>query len=94
MAREAVQSLDRGLRLLELLAATDEPVSVTDLADALGVARPVVYRLLATLESHGLARAFLLLSAPMADTSPSYRRRTSRVETRRAVSRSDQTGTV
>jgi len=55
--REASQTLDRGLRLLELLAATDEPVSVTDLADALGVARPVVYRLLATLEDHGLAVA-------------------------------------
>lgn len=57
MPREASQTLDRGLRLLELLAATDEPVSVTDLADALGLARPVVYRLLATLEDHGLAVA-------------------------------------
>ena len=32
-------------------------VSVTALAEALGVARPVVYRLLATLEEHGLRRA-------------------------------------
>jgi DNA-binding transcriptional ArsR family regulator len=55
MARETSQTLDRGLRLLELLAARDQGQTVTDLAEALGVARPVVYRLLATLEDHGLA---------------------------------------
>ncbi len=57
MARETSQTFDRGLRLLELLATADDSVSVTDLAEALGVARPVVYRLLATLEDHGLAVA-------------------------------------
>ena len=55
MARESSQTFDRGLRLLELLAATDDAVTVTALADALGAARPVVYRLLVTLEAHGLA---------------------------------------
>jgi DNA-binding IclR family transcriptional regulator len=55
MARETSQTLDRGLRLLELLAAGDRGQTVTDLAESLGVARPVVYRLLATLEDHGLA---------------------------------------
>ena len=57
MARETSQTLDRGLQLLELLAAADDALSVTDMAEALGVARPVVYRLLATLEDHGLAVA-------------------------------------
>ena len=57
MARETSQTFDRGLQLLELLAAADDALTVTDLAEALGVARPVVYRLLATLEDHGLAAA-------------------------------------
>jgi DNA-binding IclR family transcriptional regulator len=57
MAREASQTFDRGLQLLERLAVADDAVSVTDLAEALGVSRPVVYRLLATLEDHGLAVA-------------------------------------
>ena len=55
MPRETSRTLDRGLRLLELLAARDQGQTVTDLAEALDVARPVVYRLLATLEDHGLA---------------------------------------
>ena len=57
MAREASQTFDRGLQLLELLATADDALSVTDLAETLGVSRPVVYRLLATLEDHGLAVA-------------------------------------
>ena len=57
MARETSQTFDRGLQLLELLAAADDALSVTDMAEALDVARPVVYRLLATLEDHGLAGA-------------------------------------
>jgi DNA-binding transcriptional ArsR family regulator len=57
MGRESSQTLDRGLRLLELLAASEDPMTVTALAAGLGSARPVVYRLLATLELHGLASA-------------------------------------
>ena len=57
MGRESSQTLDRGLRLLELLAESDEPLTVTTLAAGLGTARPVVYRLLTTLEEHGLAGA-------------------------------------
>jgi DNA-binding transcriptional ArsR family regulator len=57
MTRESSRTLDRGLRLLELLAARDDTATVTELAEALGVARPVVYRLLATLADHGLAVA-------------------------------------
>lgn len=53
---ETSQTLDRGLRLLLLLAEDDRGCTVTELASSLGVARPVVYRLLATLEQRHLAR--------------------------------------
>jgi DNA-binding IclR family transcriptional regulator len=56
---ETSQTLDRGLRVLELLAEDGESGggrTVTELAAALGVARPVVYRLLATLDAHRLVR--------------------------------------
>ena len=53
--RETSQTLDRGLKLLTVLAESDSGRTVTELAAALGVARPVVYRLLATLEQHHLA---------------------------------------
>ncbi|GAB2682608.1 IclR family transcriptional regulator [Thalassiella azotivora] len=52
---ESSQTLDRGIRLLGLLAEGG-PASVTELAAGLGVARPVVYRLLATLDAHGWVR--------------------------------------
>jgi len=48
------QTLSRGIRLLEILAADDRPLSIDDLARALGVHRSVAYRLLRTLEDHGL----------------------------------------
>ena len=56
MARPAgtVQTLDRGLRLLELLADAPDGLPVTQLASALGVHRAIVYRLLATLAAHRL----------------------------------------
>jgi len=50
---ETSQTLDRGLRLLELVAG-GEDLSVTDLAARLRASRPAVYRLLATLEQHRL----------------------------------------
>ncbi len=52
---ETSQTLDRGLQLLLLLAEDDAGRTVTELAGALGVARPVVYRLLTTLEQRHLA---------------------------------------
>lgn len=50
---ETAQTLDRGLRVLELLGGTAAPagMTVTALAAALGVSRTVVYRLVATLEA-------------------------------------------
>ncbi|MGH3414988.1 MAG: IclR family transcriptional regulator [Actinocrinis sp.] len=53
---ETSQTLDRGLRALEELADAAAGLTVTELADRLGVNRTIVYRLLATLELHGLAR--------------------------------------
>ena len=56
MATETSQTLDRGLRLLEILGEEPSGLTVTDLAHRLDVARPVVYRLLATLEEHGFVQ--------------------------------------
>lgn len=53
---EISQTLDRGLRLLELLAESGGGLTVTEAAAALGVNRTVVYRLAATLELHGMLR--------------------------------------
>jgi DNA-binding IclR family transcriptional regulator len=53
---ETSQTLDRGLRVLKLLAETDHGLTVTELSKQLGVNRTVVYRLLATLEQHALVR--------------------------------------
>lgn len=55
MATETSQTLDRGLRVLALLAATPAGLTVTELADRTGVNRTVVHRLVATLELHALA---------------------------------------
>ncbi|GAA0932461.1 IclR family transcriptional regulator [Streptomyces thermoalcalitolerans] len=56
MTAETSQTLDRGLRVLKLLADTDHGLTVTELSRKLGVNRTVVYRLLATLEQHALVR--------------------------------------
>lgn len=56
MAAETSQTLDRGLRVLEVLAATPNGLTVTGLAAQVGVNRTVVYRLITTLEQHGLVR--------------------------------------
>lgn len=56
MPAETSQTLDRGLRVLALLADNPGGMTVTELTRALGVARTVTYRLLATLEGHALVR--------------------------------------
>lgn len=48
------QTLSRGIRMLEILAAADRNLSIDELAGELGVHRSVAYRLLRTLEDHGL----------------------------------------
>ena len=56
MPAETSQTLDRGLRVLDVLAASAEGLTVTELAAALAVNRTVVYRLVSTLEQHALVR--------------------------------------
>jgi DNA-binding IclR family transcriptional regulator len=56
MAAETSQTLDRGLRVLEVLTASPHGLTVTELSTVLDVNRTVVYRLISTLEQHGLVR--------------------------------------
>jgi len=53
---ETSQTLARGLRALSVLASAPAPLSMTELAASLDVSRPALYRIVATLEAHGLAR--------------------------------------
>jgi DNA-binding IclR family transcriptional regulator len=50
----ASQTLDRGLRILEHLAATGAARPIADIAGAVGLHRSIAYRLLRTLEDHQL----------------------------------------
>ncbi|RJL30935.1 IclR family transcriptional regulator [Bailinhaonella thermotolerans] len=56
MAAESAQTLERGLRLLRLLADDKGARTPTELAAALELSRPVVYRLLTTLQAEGFVR--------------------------------------
>ena len=53
-ATPASQTLSRGIRLLEELADARTPLTIDDLATRVGLHRSVAYRLLRTLEDHGL----------------------------------------
>lgn len=48
------QTLSRGIRVLELLAAADRAMSIDDIAAELGVHRSIAYRIVRTLEDHRL----------------------------------------
>jgi DNA-binding IclR family transcriptional regulator len=52
--KAASQTLDRGLRILDVLADADAPLSIGEVAAAIGVHRSVAYRLVRTLEDRGL----------------------------------------
>jgi DNA-binding IclR family transcriptional regulator len=56
MAAETSQTLDRGLRVLRVLAESPDGLTITELSGRLQVNRTVVYRLISTLEQHGLVR--------------------------------------
>lgn len=56
MPAETSQTLDRGLRVLDVLSAMPGGLTVTELSGQLGVNRTVVYRLVSTLEQHALIR--------------------------------------
>jgi DNA-binding IclR family transcriptional regulator len=49
-----IQSIDRAVELLEAVAAAPEPETGPALADACGLNRSTAWRILATLEHHGL----------------------------------------
>ncbi|WP_127129922.1 IclR family transcriptional regulator [Georgenia sp. SYP-B2076] len=53
-ANPASQTLSRGIRILELLADAREPLTIDQVADRLAVHRSIAYRLVRTLEDHGL----------------------------------------
>lgn len=55
-AASHAQTLDRGLRALEVLAGRPEGLTVAELAKALATHRAAVYRLLAPLSDHHLVR--------------------------------------
>ncbi len=48
------QTLDRGIRILEHLAAVGTPQPIVEIGQALGLHRSITYRLLRTLEDHQL----------------------------------------
>jgi len=48
------QTLSRGIRVLEALAEASAPMMIADVASVLGVHRSIAYRIVRTLEDHGL----------------------------------------
>lgn len=50
------QTLDRGIRVLEVVTSSPVAPTIADLASELGVHRSIVYRILRTLEDHRLVR--------------------------------------
>lgn len=66
----ASQTLSRGIRILEVLADARAPLAIDEIARRLDVHRSVAYRLLRTLEDHGLVardgNGRILLGARMA----------------------------
>src|SRR5574340_148671 len=53
-----LQTLDRGLRALDVISRHPGGISVADLAKELDVARAICYRIVATLEVHSLVARF------------------------------------
>ncbi len=54
MAAETAQTLDRGLRILSLVAGSATRFTINEIAESLGISRTVAYRLIVTLEEHDL----------------------------------------
>lgn len=48
------QTLSRGIRVMEVLAEAEAPLGIPELCERLELHRSIVYRLLRTLEQHGL----------------------------------------
>lgn len=56
MAVDTSQTLDRGLRLLSMVAASESRFTINEIAEALSISRSVAYRLIVTLEAHDFIR--------------------------------------
>lgn len=56
MVATTLQTLDRGLAVLGVLADAPSGLKASELAQRLNVHKAIAYRLLATLETHGLVR--------------------------------------
>ncbi|TDK48091.1 IclR family transcriptional regulator [Antarcticimicrobium luteum] len=56
MAQGTLQTLDRGIEALLLVARTPGGLKVGDLAERLSLHRAVAYRIVATLSGHGMVR--------------------------------------
>jgi DNA-binding IclR family transcriptional regulator len=56
MSDHRIPAVDRALQLLDLLCSGAEPASIRDLSAQLAVPRSTVYRILNSLEAHGVAR--------------------------------------
>lgn len=54
VAAPASQTLSRGIRILEILAASPRALTIDEIASELDVHRSIAYRLMRTLEDHGL----------------------------------------
>ncbi|WP_255769263.1 IclR family transcriptional regulator [Pseudarthrobacter sulfonivorans] len=48
------QTLSRGIRMLEILSEESAPLTIADISARMGVHRSIAYRILRTLEDHGL----------------------------------------
>lgn len=48
------QTLSRGIRVLEILAESSAPMTIANLSESLGLHRSIAYRIIRTLEDHGL----------------------------------------
>ncbi|MEV1145124.1 helix-turn-helix domain-containing protein, partial [Micromonospora sp. NPDC049799] len=64
---ETAQTLDRGLRLLHLVADAPGGLTVTEAANRLGIGRAAVYRLVGPLTGHGEHRVVLQVGVPDED---------------------------
>jgi IclR family acetate operon transcriptional repressor len=92
-----VQSLDRALHILDVLAEA-EGLSLTELADAAGQSPATVYRVLSTYQRHGFvevdaARQLWFIGAEAFRIGSAFLRRTSLVERGRPVLRELMTET-
>lgn len=54
MAAPHSQTLSRGLQMLELVVSAPQPPTIAEVSAQLGVHRSIAYRILRTLEDHGL----------------------------------------